>query len=74
MGKTGFLDPNRIASEEALTMMVAEPLLIGRPLMQVGAERQAGFDVAAVHRWIGLRQDVVGSEDPQYCPCVKSED
>jgi predicted DNA-binding transcriptional regulator AlpA len=31
------------------------PLLIRRPLLQVGEERRVGFDVAAIDAWIGLR-------------------
>ena len=54
-------------------MMVAEPLLISRPLMQVSEERLAGFDVETVHHWIGLKQETVGSGDPQNCPCIKNE-
>jgi len=68
--KSGELDPASIDAEEALAMMVEEPLLIVRPLMQVGAERLAGFDVAQVHNWIGLALESVGERDPKNCPCV----
>ncbi len=71
--KSGELEPAAIAAEDALKMMVTEPLLIVRPLMQVGQERLAGFDVAQVHNWIGLALDSVGERDPQNCPCVTSE-
>jgi len=49
---------------------VAEPLFIVRPLMQVGDERLAGFEVGQVHNWIGLALDSVGERDPRNCPCV----
>jgi len=68
--KAGELVPAEVAPQEALTMMVAEPLLIVRPLMQVGDERLAGFDVTEVHNWIGLKLDEVGERDPKHCPCV----
>jgi len=68
--KSGELDPAAIGAGEALTMMVAEPLLIVRPLMQVGQERLAGFEVQQVHNWIGLALDSVGPRDPKNCPCV----
>lgn len=68
--KFGELVPGEIAPQAALAMMVAEPLLIVRPLMQVGDERLAGFDVAEVHNWIGLKLDEVGERDPKHCPCV----
>ena len=37
--------------DAVLAMMVADPLLIRRPL---GDRRQAGFDQAGVDAWIGL--------------------
>lgn len=68
--KSGELKPTEITAADALTMMVAEPLLIVRPLMQVGSERLAGFDVQQVHNWIGLELETVGERDPKNCPCV----
>ena len=68
--KSGEVDPAAIAPEDALQMMVAEPLLIVRPLLQVGQERLAGFEVQQVHNWIGLALDSVGPRDPKNCPCV----
>ncbi len=71
--KAGEIAPSRVGREEALEMMVAEPLLIVRPLMQVGGERLAGFDVGVVHNWIGLKSETVGDRDPKNCPCVQSQ-
>jgi nitrogenase-associated protein len=68
--KSGELDPQQIKAADALKMMVAEPLLIVRPLMQVNNQRLAGFDVQEVHNWIGLQLDSVGERDPKNCPCV----
>ena len=68
--KSGKILPAEVSAEEALKMMVDEPLLIVRPLMQVGAQRLAGFDVQEVHNWIGLDLNSVGERDPQNCPCV----
>lgn len=70
--KSGEIIPAQISRQDALQMMVAEPLLIVRPLMQVGEERLAGFNVAQVHNWIGLNSATVGDRDPQNCPCVVS--
>ena len=70
--KSGELDPRRMGPREALNRMVADPLLIVRPLMQVGTERLAGFEVQQVHNWIGLKLDSVGERDPKNCPCVAS--
>lgn len=68
--KSGELDPEQVTVEDALRMMVTEPLLIVRPLMQVGNERLAGFEVEQVHNWIGLKLESVGERDPKNCPCV----
>ena len=68
--KSGELDPQQITAADALEMMIAEPLLIVRPLMQVGSQRLAGFDVEQVHNWIGLKLESVGERDPKNCPCV----
>ena len=70
--KTGEIRPDEVAANDALEMMVAEPLLIVRPLMQVGHERLAGFDVAEIHNWIGLKLEGIGERDPRHCPCVVS--
>lgn len=68
--KSGEVVPERYDRQEALRLMVAEPLYIVRPLMQVDQERLAGFDVGQVHNWIGLTLASVGERDPRNCPCV----
>lgn len=68
--KSGEICPAMTTREKALELMLAEPLLIVRPLLQVGKERLAGFDVAQVHNWVGLALDTVGDRDPKNCPCV----
>lgn len=54
--KSGAIKFGELTPEAALAMMLADPLLIRRPLMQVGDRREAGFDQAEVDDWIGLRQ------------------
>jgi nitrogenase-associated protein len=71
--KAGEIIPANVSRDDALDMMVAEPLLIVRPLMQVEGERLAGFDVEMVHNWIGLNSESIGERDPKNCPCVMSE-
>ena len=72
MVKAGEIDPDAVDAEDALAMMINEPLLIVRPLMQVGDERLAGFDATEVHNWIGLKLEAIGERDPKNCPCVIS--
>ncbi len=52
--KAGEIVPETMDEAAALAAMLADPLLIRRPLMQAGEERRCGFDAAAVDRWIGL--------------------
>src|SRR5512146_1594015 len=52
--KSGAIVPEAVDEITALTLMLADPLLIRRPLLEVGEERRVGFDVAAIEAWIGL--------------------
>lgn len=52
--KSGEIDPETITPQQALVMMIVDPLLIRRPLMRVGDHCEAGFDAEAVNAWIGL--------------------
>jgi len=53
--KAGQIVPENLGAEDALGMLLANPLLIRRPLMEVGEERMVGFDIPAVDAWIGLK-------------------
>jgi nitrogenase-associated protein len=53
--KAGEVVPENLGFEDALHLLLDNPLLIRRPLMEVGEERMVGFDTAAVDRWIGLK-------------------
>jgi nitrogenase-associated protein len=54
--KHGEIDPENLTEQEALALMLKNPLLIRRPLMQVGDSLMAGFDQYAVDKWIGLKE------------------
>lgn len=53
--KYGEINPAAIEAEQAIALLLADPLLIRRPLMQVNESTMVGFDHEAVKRWIGLR-------------------
>ena len=53
--KSGDVRPESLDEQAALTLMLEDGLLIRRPLMQVGERCEAGFDMALVAEWIGLR-------------------
>ena len=52
--KGGEVVPESLPREEALALLLADHLLIRRPLFQVGEDKRVGFDVAAIAAWIGL--------------------
>ncbi|WP_088280333.1 ArsC/Spx/MgsR family protein [Ideonella sp. A 288] len=54
--KNGEVVPDRLDAAQALSALLAEPLLIRRPLMQrEDGARLVGFDVAEVERFVGLQ-------------------
>jgi nitrogenase-associated protein len=59
--KSGEIVPESFDEEAALEAMIATPLLIRRPLMQVEDRRETGFEPALVEAWIGLAEPVEGS-------------
>ena len=52
--RQGLIDPDTLNAEAALACLLAEPLLIRRPLMQCGTRHHLGFETEAVHAWVGL--------------------
>ncbi len=54
--KSGEVQPEALDAETALALLLSEPLLIRRPLMQRADDqsRHVGFDTAAVDAWVGL--------------------
>ena len=75
--KSGEVVPEKIDGETALTKMVNDPLLIRRPLIQVGERREVGFDIEIVNNWVGLeavdetqkvKSEELMSQDLQTCP------
>lgn len=53
--KSGVVDPDTIDAASALALMVSDPLLIRRPLINVGSARCAGFDHDTVLSLLGGR-------------------
>ncbi|MDD5272267.1 MAG: nitrogenase-associated protein [Methylovulum sp.] len=64
--KNREIDPDSLSAEAALAFMVAQPLLIRRPLMQVGTTRMVGFDPPQVDAWLGL-VNADTTQDVQSC-------
>ncbi len=53
--KAGEVKPAELDAEAALALMLADPLLIRRPLIEVDGRRETGFDQALIQAWIGLK-------------------
>ncbi|EFK10238.1 nitrogenase-associated protein [delta proteobacterium NaphS2] len=53
--KSGEIVPESFGVEDALALMVKDPILIRRPLLRVDDKRMQGFDKNAIHAWIGLQ-------------------
>jgi nitrogenase-associated protein len=65
--KHGEFEPDNLTEQEALALMLENPLLIRRPLMQVGDSLMAGFEQQTVDNWIGL-QKMEANQDLESCP------
>lgn len=53
--RSGEVLPEEVDGQTALALMVEDPLLIRRPLLQVGERREVGFDIEYIDAWIGLK-------------------
>ena len=71
--KAGEVDPDAQDEASALALMLKAPLLIRRPLMQVGDRRECGFEAERVDAWIGLATKpegrLEGCARPGMAPC-----
>lgn len=52
--RDGHIDPTLITEAEALQLLISNPLLIRRPLMQIGASKIVGFDIDKLSELIEL--------------------
>jgi nitrogenase-associated protein len=75
--KSGEIIPAQLDAETALNLMIHDPLLIHRPLIQVDDRREVGFDSDKIAAWIGLAavdetqqsvRDHLIQQDLQTCP------
>jgi len=65
--KQGIIIPETMDEEQAISAMLANPILIRRPLMQVGKEKQAGFSEQEIEQWLGLAM-MQSKENLESCP------
>ena len=63
--KNGLVVPEHLSEQQAIAAMVADPLLIRRPLLEVDGRRRAGFDSTVLESWLGVK---VVQADLETCP------
>lgn len=68
--KSGEVIPEAIDGPAALSMMLEDPLLIRRPLIEANGRSEIGFDQAAMQAWLGL---VPVAKDLESCPRGSSQ-
>ncbi len=68
--KDGWIKIRRLNERRALKLMLLEPLLIRRPLMELGELRQSGFESGPVLAALGVALNP--DEDLQSCPVPES--
>lgn len=64
------IDPGSFDEPTALQALIDSPILIRRPLMQVGNERLCGFDPPQVHAWIGLAGNAAALPATEFEACA----
>ncbi len=60
---SGEVQPGQLDEAAALALMLADPLLIRRPLMESAGRREAGFESERIRAWIGLAEPRVPVTD-----------
>jgi len=56
------IDPAQLTEQQALDLMVASPILIRRPLLEIDGRRRAGFDAETITTWLNLSADKASSD------------
>jgi nitrogenase-associated protein len=51
--KNNELDISNISKDELLKLMIQEPILIKRPLLEIGETKICGFDIEKINQTIG---------------------
>jgi nitrogenase-associated protein len=64
--KSGEVVPETLDADAAIALMLAEPLLIRRPLIEADGRREIGFDETVIDAWLGLSRK--GNGDLESCP------
>jgi nitrogenase-associated protein len=68
--KSGTVVPEALDAESAMALLLADPLLIRRPLLEANGRQEAGFDPPQIHAWLGLG---MAAEAPVSEGCARSQ-
>jgi len=60
--KSGRLQPEQLDEQQAIELMIADPLLIRRPLLEVDGQRMAGFEAERIATWLKMALFDVAAE------------
>jgi nitrogenase-associated protein len=63
--KWGEIIPEKLNAHSAINLMLQDPLLIRRPLIEANGRKEIGFDQAVIHAWLGLTPNGLDLEN---CP------
>ncbi len=63
--KSGEIIPEQLDADTALHLMLQDPLLIRRPLIEAEGRNEVGFDQELIRDWLGL---TFGGSDLETCP------
>ena len=56
--KSGEIVPESLTADEAMALLIADPALIRRPLLEATGQRHAGWDPELIAHWIGLATEM----------------
>jgi len=65
--KNGDIDPLSVNEQQAIELMIANPILIRRPLLEVEGRRRSGFNPEEIESWLKLSIDP-SLTDLETCP------
>lgn len=63
--KSGEIIPEQQGAKNALQLMLQDPLLIRRPLIEAEGRKEIGFDQELIQNWLGLTPT---GKDLENCP------
>lgn len=73
--KSGAVQPEALSREQALALLIEEPLLIRRPLMQrEDGATLVGFETAEVERFVGLAPGAEARQSLEGCAALPRGD